>query len=100
MKYDKQLFAFFCLMMILTNSLQLYLDGDTYLPKVFFTALCGSFISIPIWILIGGFVIFNVIHAIINLIKPDNNLIFNRWNKASAGLLIGIILKIIFYIRF
>ena len=100
MKYDKQLFIFFCLIMIMTNSVQLYLDGDHYLPKLLFGALGVSLLSIPIWILVGGFIIFNFIHAIINLIKPDNNLTFTRLNKASAGLLIGIILKIIFDIRF
>lgn len=100
MKYDKQLFIFFCLIMIFTNSVQLYLDGDHYLPKLIFSALGFSLVSIPIWILVGGFIIFNFIHAIINLIKPDNNLTFTRLNKASAGLLVGIILKIIFDIRF
>ena len=100
MKYDKQLFAFFCLMMLLTNSIQLYLDGDTYLPKLFYTALGASLFSIPIWIVIGGFVIFTFLHAIFNLIKPYKNLTFNRWTKASAGLLIGIVFKLIFGIRF
>ena len=86
--------------MLLTNMIQIISAGNNVIVSIFYQALGGSLVSIPIWILLGGFMLFPIIHAAVNLIQPDNNLNFSRWNKATFGLLIGIILKIIFGLRF
>ena len=100
MKYDKRLFILFSLLMIFVNSVQLYFEGSESLSSIFYTALGMSIISIPVWILFGGFILFNIIHALINLIKPDNELKFSRWDIANAGLIIGMLLKIFFNLQF
>ncbi len=97
MQYNRKLFIIFCLAMVAVNVVQH--NAENTFPKSVFVGLGASFLSIPIWILIGGYVIFNFLHTILNLLKPDNRLKFTHWDKANAGLVIGMIIKGLFGIK-
>lgn len=94
MSYNKQVLFGLCIAMVFVNVF--VLETDLSFPNSIYPAIGASIISIPIWILIGGFIIFNFILAIINFIKPENDLKIEHWDRANAGLIIGIILKMIF----
>jgi hypothetical protein len=80
--------------------LQIYFTGAKSIAYIIYSALGASLVSIPIWILIGGYLILPFVIAIINLFKPDNKIKLDHWRTASFGVIIGIFLKLVFNIKF
>lgn len=99
MQNNKHLFAFSCGAMWLANMSQAYLRGANSTAHMISYSLGVTLVSIPIWILVGGYIILQLILALINLVKPENKIKIDYWGIASYGLLIGVLLKLVFNIK-
>lgn len=66
----------------------------------FFEGLGASVVSLLIWGILGGLVVFNVLLAIYNLLKPENTLALTIVDRINFGLFTGIVLKLVFDLKF
>lgn len=99
MQSNKQLFVICCGAMLLANMAQIYFDGAKAFAYIFFRGLGASLFSVPLWILLGGYVILQLMLGLINLAKPDSKIKLDHWRTAAYGLLIGVVLKLVFNIK-
>ena len=83
------------LIMILINGY--YHSSETMsLAQSLWTGIGASVVSIPLWIVVGGFAVFGGIVWVLNLSRKDKKLIFSPLDKSIAGLIVGIVVEFFF----
>jgi hypothetical protein len=91
---DWLVFAFLAMLMILLNGL---LSTGWQVQSVIIPRGIGaSLISVPIWAIIGGIVLFGGFVGLFNLFWRGSKLKFTRLAKANVGIALGLVLKFIF----
>lgn len=92
MRNPKTIFIILCFMMALVNGYMATANERFNLDNFIGSALGASLLSIPIWSCIGV-LLANIGLFFYKIVKPDKQEVFNIWQKASLGIIAGIVLK-------
>ncbi len=92
MRNPKTIFIISCFLMALVNGYMGIVKGGFNIDTFIGSAVGGSLLAIPIWSCIGV-VLANIGVFFYKVAKPDNQDVLNIWQKASLGIITGIILK-------
>jgi hypothetical protein len=90
-KTDRAVFAFLVALMVV---LQGAFQADS--PRlIILDGISASLVVVPFWAIIG-FGLFGGFVGLLNLFRSENKLKFSRLMFANAGVILGILLKLIF----
>ena len=90
---QKNIFLALCVIMILVNSFMRAAHSGVRSIHLFLAGgIGGSIVSIPMWSCIGV-IVAHIGLFFYKIINPGNEEVLSIWQKASLGLLIGIVLK-------
>jgi len=96
LKNQKAIFGFLCVIMIGVNGFQhLPSLGEYSLTAILSGGIGGSLLSIPLWSCIGV-VLGNIGLFFWKIVKPSKDEVLSLIQKASLGLIAGILIKPIY----